>query len=102
MLGSTLFWIAMTIGRAVSIPLSMVLSTTKQLFALITMAVCTIGVSIILLIQGKDLEIIYYISISMGIFCSGIYPLMMNFPNSVGMRTSTANTSKYALGGSIG
>ena len=38
----------------------------------------------------------------MGLFCSGIYPLTMNLPNSLGMKTTTKNTSKYAFGGSLG
>jgi MFS family permease len=52
--------------------------------------------------KSQDLKALYLGSSLMGLFCSGIYPLTMNLPNSLSMKTSTRNTSKYALGGSMG
>lgn len=99
---ASIFWVSMTAGRALSIPLSLICSTSQQLLMLVVGSSLSMVASMFLLMNGKELVIIYYISCAMGLFCSGIYPLTMNLPNSLGLKTSTRNTSKYALGGSIG
>lgn len=99
---ASIFWVSMTAGRAISIPLSYILSTSQQLLLLVSGAVLSVIISIFLLVKGQELAIVLYISLAMGLCCSGVYPLTMNLPNSLGIKTSTANTSKFAFGGSVG
>jgi MFS family permease len=44
----------------------------------------------------------YVGSALMGLFMSGVYPLTMSMPSSLKLRTSSKNTSVYAMGGCFG
>jgi fucose permease len=38
----------------------------------------------------------------MGLFMSGVYPLTMSLPTSLGLTVQPKNTSSYAMGGCVG
>lgn len=100
--GSSIFWVCMTIGRGLTIPLAYVLSTSRQLMLLLAGVFLSVLTCIYFAATKQDIYVLFAGSSLMGFFCSSMYPLTMNLPNSLGMKTTTKNTSKYALGGSLG
>lgn len=100
--GSSIFWVCMTLGRVGTIPLAYVISTSRQLTLLIIGAMCSILLCVYFILDSRDIYVVIIGSALMGLFCSSMYPLAMNLPNSLGMKTTTNNTSKYAFGGSVG
>ena len=92
----------MTVGRGLIIPLSVILSTREQLSVLIS----GIFLTIVLCNLFKALHlypvVLYGCSVMMGLFMSGMYPLTMSLPSSMGLKTKPQNTSRYVLGGCLG
>lgn len=92
----------MTIGRGLSIPLSKVWNTRQQLVILSVGILVTVILANILNFTKQYSIIIYLVSVLMGLFMSGVYPLTMNLTNSMGYKVLPKNTSRYVLGGCIG
>lgn len=102
LMGFSIFWVSMTVGRALIIPLSALLSTREQLTVMVsgiflTVALCN-------LFNGIHLYkvVLYGCSVVMGFFMSGMYPLTMSLPSSMGLKVKPQNTSRYVLGGCLG
>lgn len=101
-IGGSIFWASMTIGRGLSIPFSRVWNTKQQLTILSSGIFITVVLANILNFTKQYSIIIYLVSVLMGLFMSGIYPLTMNLTNSLGYKVMPKNTSRYVLGGCIG
>lgn len=98
----SIFWISKSIGRAAVIPLSYLLSTSKQLYLLVSGCIAVLTACVILNAFGYFKIVLYFGSACMGVFMSGIYPLTITLPNSYGMEINSKNTSQYILGSCIG
>lgn len=102
LLGESIYWISMTAGRGLVIPLSLLLTNARQL------AILVLGIFLSIL-AGNLLSwfelydvVVYGLSAVMGLFMSGVYPLTMSLPASLGLTVSPTNTSRYAMGGCVG
>lgn len=102
LLGESIFWVAMSVGRGMAIPLSMYWSNRRQMTMLIAGLFLTIFLCNILSWLSEYLLVMYVGSALMGLFASSVYPLTMSMPASLGLRTEGRNTSLYAMGGCFG
>ncbi len=102
LLSTSVFWVSMTVGRALIIPISALLNTRQQLRILVIGVALSITLSNILNLADKYEAVIFGGAVLMGLFGSGLYPLTMSYPGSQGLKVTSKNTSRYALGGCIG
>lgn len=102
LLGASIFWMSMTAGRGLLIPLSSVWNARQQLSVLTAGILFSVGLCNLFSYLGSHLLVIYLCSIVAGLFMSGIYPLTMSMPNSIGLKVAPKNTSRYVLGGCVG
>lgn len=102
LLGFSLFWISMTVGRALIIPLSALLSTREQIAVLASGIFLTVALCNMFNFMHLYTVVLYGCSVMMGLFMSGMYPLTMSLPSSMGLKIKPQNTSRYVLGGCLG
>lgn len=93
---------SMTVGRGLLIPLSHIWNTRQQLSVLITGILLSIGLCNLLNYLQLHSTVLFGCSIITGLFMSGIYPLTMSLPTSIGLHVTPKNTSRYVLGGCVG
>jgi fucose permease len=99
---TSLFWITFCIGRALAIPLSLVLDLPKQIVVLLSGISLTSISSFILVMMDMERQAMLVGALGLGLFMSGMYPSIIGLTTALGMFTTQKNTARYILGGSIG
>lgn len=98
----SLFWVCKSVGRGLVIPLSYLMSTVKQLYFLVIGCLCVLSTCVVLNIFGLPVVSLYFGSAGAGAFMSGIYPLTITLPGSIGLAITSQHTAEYMLGSCIG
>lgn len=93
---------SMTVGRGLLIPLSALLSVRQQLSILVSGILFAVTLCNLFSFLELYTIVLFVCSIITGLFMSGIYPLTMSLPSSLGLKVTPQNTSRYVLGGCIG
>jgi len=99
---TSLFWITFSIGRALAIPLSILVDLPKQMVVLLSGISLTSISSLILVMMDMERQAMLVGALGLGLFMSGMYPSIIGLTTALGMFTSQKNTARYILGGSIG
>jgi len=99
---TSLFWITFSIGRALAIPLSLLLDLPKQIVVLLSGISLTSITSLILVMMDMERQAMLVGALGLGLFMSGMYPSIIGLTTALGMFTTQKNTARYILGGSIG
>ena len=83
-LSASVFWVAITLGRALAIPLATKFPVHQQLTTLTNFAVGVMGSCLVLLWLGLDVIAVFLGSFLFGLSLSAMYPLLVTIPGSFG------------------
>lgn len=98
--GSSVFWLSISVGRVLGVPMASRYPTNVQLKTLMYASVVSIFLANFITSWGASA--IYLSSIMYGLAISAIYPLLMGMPTFLKFRLTAKNASTFVVAGSLG